>query len=322
MRRKVELIILLLLFLLLGYCSITSDERSPFQFFYTCFLFLSGGAIFFGNLYYLIPALLKKQKGTFFIWNGVLLLLGYFVSAFFLASWMADVQNIEVETIHLIHPTIIKDALSFLLTFFLLGVTYAFIRHLFISGKLRLLKKITVYTAAGIAAAGLGFFINYQLDVNYEGDTAVHFIKEEYESFEEISLLPQFRNKVVYVDLWFSSCSPCLNEFTYLPTLKAQLKNQDIEYLYLAQETSHSNSRQRWKNTIKKFNLQGWHVYMNKQLEQQIWGMILAHDNTPAAPAIYPRYLLIDKNGKLVSYNAKRPSQKELLIQEIKDLLH
>ena len=60
---------------------------------------------------------------------------------------------------------------------------------------------------------------------------------------------------------------------------------------------------------------------MNKQLSEQVWEMIFRQEGTPDATGTYPRYLLMDKNGKLVSYNAKGPAEGELLIQEIKALL-
>ncbi|MFB9864825.1 TlpA family protein disulfide reductase [Rufibacter immobilis] len=278
------------------------------------------GAIFFANLYFLFSLFQKGQLKSYLLLNLFLLAITYFTSAFLYASWMADVFKNKFLVSHLFHPTIVQDSLPLLVFVLFFSFIYAGIKHLILARKFILLKKITFYSVALIFIIGAGFFINMQLDLKYKGDQQTMFIEQQYQSLDEVLQLPQFRSKVVYIDLWYSSCSPCIQEFQHLVSLKQQLKGEEIAYLYLARETSHPNSRQRWLNAVKKYNLQGWHIYMSKPLEQQVWKTILGNqqDSTTAA---YPRYLLSDKNGNLVSYDAKRPSTGKEVVAQIKTLL-
>ncbi len=321
MKRPVEVAICIILYILLGtFIIIASDDRSILMLLYTTCLFLSVGAIFFGNLYFLFPIFQKGQVKRFFLLNLALLTITYLVSALLFAAWMADVFHSKLLFSHLIHPTIVQDSLPFLVFAWFISFAYAGIKHLVRTRRYGLLRRMVVYSMAFLFIIGTGIFIKMQLDLNYQGDEQTLFIEEPYRNLNEVVQLPQFRNKVVYVDLWYSSCSPCIQEFQHLPTLKAQLKGKPVAYLYLARETSHQNSEQRWKNAIKKYNLQGWHLYMSNQLEEQVWNTIL--EKQPGKPmAVYPRYLLLDKDGQFVSFDAKRPSTGKDIVAQIEALL-
>ena len=158
------------------------------------------------------------------------------------------------------------------------------------------------------------FSIKYYIDIAWKGNNDIRFIDHNTESLEQLLELPQFKGKIVYLDLWFSSCGPCIAQFKKLPEVKKSLENSEVVFLYLARQTSHPNHRQLWKNAIKKYNLKGWHVYMNVQLEANIWEEIGKYSNKVWS---YPHYLLIDKNNVIVSFNAPRPSEKEKLLLEL-----
>mgnify|MGYP005992743971 CR=1 FL=1 len=149
----------------------------------------------------------------------------------------------------------------------------------------------------------------------------VSFIDKKYNSIEEIIALPQFKNKIVYIDRWYSSCSPCISDFkNYVPNLKKEMatSNIDIEYLYLGKETSIPISKQLWINSIKKYNLKGWHYYFSKEDHNIIFKTLnenLIRKNKPING--YPHYL-IAINGKIVDYDAPTPDK----IEEIKKLIY
>lgn len=321
MKRNIELAVLIILSVLLGtFIIIKTDDRSIFMLLYTSCLFISMGTIFFGNLYFLFPLLQKGRLKRFLLLNLVLLSITYFTSAFLFASWMANVFKSKLLVSHLIHPTVLQDSLPLLVCVFFFSFIYSGIKHLVLTSKFILLKKFTLYSAAVFSIISAGFLVNMNMDLNYKGDQETLFIDHPYQSLDEVMQLPQFRNKVVYVDLWYSSCSPCIQEFKHLASLKEQLKGKDIAYLYLARETSHPNSRQRWINAVKKYNLRGWHIYMSKQLEQQVWNTIFENQQD-SGTATYPRYLLSNKKGKLVSLDAKRPSAGKEVVAQIEALL-
>ncbi len=183
------------------------------------------------------------------------------------------------------------------------------------------------YRKVALLVFGVGIFgilifgIDYFRDISYQGDSDIRFLEGEYTNLEDLFNEEPFKNKVLYVDLWFSSCPPCIKEFKKLPGLKESLKDQkDIEYLYISHQTRHPNTQQLWKNAIQQYNLTGWHYMMDRAFEERMWSYLNKRDTSIRQG--YPRYLIIDNTSDYRNYNAPKPSElaelKAILIPELK----
>ena len=103
-------------------------------------------------------------------------------------------------------------------------------------------------------------------------------------------LVAPYKGKIVYLDIWGTWCGPCKNKLKESHKLKAELKNYDIVYLYLANNSPEDS----WKNVIGEYNLTEPNcVHYNLPEEQQ--------DAIEQYVKItgYPTYRLIDKQGGL-----------------------
>lgn len=108
--------------------------------------------------------------------------------------------------------------------------------------------------------------------------------------------LSDYRGKLVYVDVWASWCGPCVREIPYAEKLQEELKGKDIIFLCVSVDENENS----WKNIVKQKNIGGTHVR--------------SYNEANNVSTLYnidgiPHYLIIDKNGKIVDNNAKRPSQ-------------
>lgn len=110
--------------------------------------------------------------------------------------------------------------------------------------------------------------------------------------------LKDFRGKVVLVDVWATWCKPCLAEQPALETLEKSFEGKDVVFLSISIDTE----KDKWKNMVETKKLSGLHLYSNNQ-----GSMIKDYDITSV-----PRFILFDKNGKMVSYDAIRPSDPKL----------
>jgi len=118
---------------------------------------------------------------------------------------------------------------------------------------------------------------------------------------EEVSF-SDFRGKIVYIDCWATWCVPCIKEIPYLKQLEKDFHGKDI--VFVSFSTDKPEHKEKWEEFVKK---------------EQLGGVQLISDNGPKniISDIYvvntiPRFLLFDREGKIIDTNAKRPSQPEL----------
>jgi thiol-disulfide isomerase/thioredoxin len=137
---------------------------------------------------------------------------------------------------------------------------------------------------------------------------------ENFESIETVDqLAARFKAKIVFVDLWATWCGPCKEEFAHSAALKSFLSTKGIEMLYVSIDKKEVDLQ--WKTMIKYYNLQGLHLRASDKLNKDLH-KVLGNKELLAIP----RYLII-KDGKIVQANAKAPSQKDKLYQELEQYL-
>ena len=175
-------------------------------------------------------------------------------------------------------------------------------------------------------AFGIGFLaflivaVKYYNDTSYSGDANTHFLERDYSSLDEILNEDAFRDKILYVDLWFSTCGFCRKEFRHLPEVKEYLRDKkQVAFLYLSHQTRHPNTRQLWKNAIQELDLYGYHYMMDRDLEKKIWQELRKKDTTILGG--FPHYLIIDNTSGYRNHNAPKPSELPGLKAAIAPLL-
>jgi thiol-disulfide isomerase/thioredoxin len=119
--------------------------------------------------------------------------------------------------------------------------------------------------------------------------------------------LSDLRGKVVLLDFWGTWCAPCLAELPHLKMLAAEFAESDLVILSVAIE---NRSVANWKRYIQKRKLNWQHVYA----EGQFWNEVV----DLYAVSTVPSYVLIGRDGRIITANAPRPSKASLkpLIQQ------
>ena len=109
--------------------------------------------------------------------------------------------------------------------------------------------------------------------------------------------LADFRGKYIYIDMWATWCAPCRREMPYLKALEEKFADADIVFLGLSTDSDKS----KWEDMVRKGDMTGVQLYLGPQSTfqkaYQIDGI--------------PRFILLDKEGKIINNNMSRPSQDE-----------
>lgn len=130
---------------------------------------------------------------------------------------------------------------------------------------------------------------------------------ELYDIENNLVSLRDLKGKVVYINIWATWCKPCVREIPHLNKLEKEFRDKKIHFVSI----NKNDSKDRWAKMVNDMELSGIQLY--------------APDNnisffTKYVVQAIPRFILIDKNGKIIEYNAKRPSDP-LLKKQLEELL-
>ncbi len=77
---------------------------------------------------------------------------------------------------------------------------------------------------------------------SYKGNQQIVIWEDKpFTSLHDVLQRPEFKNKVVYVDIWGTTCPPCFEELQkYSPLLTSHYKDaDDIAFLYICIDRHH-----------------------------------------------------------------------------------
>lgn len=129
---------------------------------------------------------------------------------------------------------------------------------------------------------------NYPVLINQDG-------KEVY--------IDQFKGKVVYIDFWASWCGPCRQQFPFSKKLHDSMSKKELDkivFLYISIDDNEAT----WKKAIEQNSLQGINGISKGGWSSEVCKFFNISS--------IPRYMILNKSGKVVEQDAKRPSDETL----------
>jgi thiol-disulfide isomerase/thioredoxin len=115
--------------------------------------------------------------------------------------------------------------------------------------------------------------------------------------------IDQFKGKVVYIDFWASWCGPCRQQFPFSKKLHDSMSKKELDkivFLYISIDDNEAT----WKKAIEQNNLQGVNAISRGGWSSEVCKFF----NITSIP----RYMILNKSGKVVEQDAKRPADETL----------
>lgn len=106
--------------------------------------------------------------------------------------------------------------------------------------------------------------------------------------------LADLKGKFVYIDVWATWCGPCRGEIPSLKAMEEKYAGKDIHFVSI----SCDKDKKAWENMVKKDELKGVQLHMGD--DKSLMDAYLING--------IPRFILLDRDGKIISANMSRPS--------------
>ncbi len=117
--------------------------------------------------------------------------------------------------------------------------------------------------------------------------------------------LEDLRGKYVYIDVWATWCGPCRAEIPFLK--KVEEKYHDKKIAFVSISVDEDKDHEKWKKFVTDKTLGGIQLFADKN-----W---MSEFITSYGINSIPRFILLDPQGSVISANADRPSDANLVAQ-------
>lgn len=116
----------------------------------------------------------------------------------------------------------------------------------------------------------------------------------------ETKNLADFKGSYIYIDCWAQWCAPCIRETPFLQALEEKYNDQNISFLKLSLDSDVA----AWKSYIEENNLTENAFILAENFKSEFAETYLINS--------IPRFILLDKDLKIIDAKAFRPSNEKL----------
>ena len=137
-------------------------------------------------------------------------------------------------------------------------------------------------------------------DTTYIGKSSYNFSLPD--TSGKMVSMKDFKDKVIFIDVWATWCGPCREQFPYLKEIEEEYENNE-NIVFMGISLDKLANKQKWLKLIQKEKLPGIQLLddFGKTFGQK-YGI-----------SAIPRFLLIDKQGKWIEIRCPKPESKEEL---------
>lgn len=133
----------------------------------------------------------------------------------------------------------------------------------------------------------------------FKSPTVVHDISSIPKERVMNEIISNYKNKVIFIDLWATWCVPCLDAMKQFRAAKGDFHDKDVAFVYI---TNGSSPKKLWEEKIKGIGHD--HYYLTTDQ----WDYMMDHFEL----VYIPSYLLYNKEGKFINKFSSYPGNDEV----------
>ena len=111
-------------------------------------------------------------------------------------------------------------------------------------------------------------------------------------------VLGNYKGKTVLIDVWASWCGDCISGMPTVKELQKEFSN--VEFVFLSVDRNEA----AWKRGIKRYGVNGDHYFIPKGQKGALGDFLNSN--------WIPRYMVIDPQGTITLYKAKRATDSRI----------
>ncbi|MDH5400451.1 MAG: TlpA family protein disulfide reductase [Cyclobacteriaceae bacterium] len=182
--------------------------------------------------------------------------------------------------------------------------------------------ELSFWVYIQLAQLNAGFYERYKtfIEKNITHRFLIEPITEKYEQVVEdiqqkemrksdllSGIIDAHKGQVIYVDVWATWCKPCYEEFPYSKRLQKEF--EEVVFVYVCVDSE----EEAFKSAREKYQLSGIHYFMDADKSNLLRSQLNIDG--------IPQYLLIDKNGQVVSQGFKDRPSADHTREKMKELM-
>ncbi len=121
-------------------------------------------------------------------------------------------------------------------------------------------------------------------------------------NLKQYSLRKINNNKITFIDFWASWCVPCITEMPYSKILQKKYNSKGINFIFISIDENH----QAWEKAMKQIGLSDTESYLLPKVDESFLAKQFKIQSIP-------RYIIMDKDGKIINQEAPRPSDPKIM---------
>jgi len=145
-------------------------------------------------------------------------------------------------------------------------------------------------------------------EINKIGKGTISPLFEFHDLNNNLIKLKDLQGKLVYIDIWGTWCIPCVREIPALKKLEEEFRNEDINFVSI----SINDEKEKLKQFIKENDLKGIQLFFKDGDDEEFFNEYQLQG--------VPRFILIDREGKIIDAFADKPSNpniRDLILESL-----